>query len=116
MGSLTSGDAVPQKPALPDTGCADKLKILADPTRLSVLELLLAGPRHVGEINEVLQIDQSLLSHHLRVLRDAGLVLAERDGKAVLYSLAPAVGKSPDGTALNLNCCVLSFPRRADGR
>src|SRR5688572_15171792 len=65
--------------------CASLLKVLADETRLAVMEQLMAGPRHVGEINGPLAIEPSLLSHHLKVLRDAGLVTAERDGKQVLY-------------------------------
>jgi len=89
--------------------CADRLKVLADETRLAVLRQLLVGPKHVGEINDVIGVEQSLLSHHLRVLRDAGLVVAERDGKAVRYQLAPDVAKSTAGDAVNLGCCLLSF-------
>ena len=89
--------------------CADRLKVLADETRLAVVAQLLEGPRHVGEINAQLGIDPSLLSHHLRVLREAGLVTAERDGKAVLYQLARAVRPTRKGKALDLGCCLLSF-------
>jgi len=89
--------------------CADRLKVLADETRLTVMRLLLAGPKHVGEINEEIDIEQSLLSHHLRVLRDAGLVIAERDGKGVLYRLAPGVAGTKKGEAVDLGCCLLSF-------
>jgi ArsR family transcriptional regulator len=85
------------------------LKVLADETRLAVLQQLLDHPKHVGELNADLKIDQSLLSHHLRVLRRSGLVVAKRDGKAVLYRLAPDRGVTRDGRALNLGCCQLSF-------
>ncbi len=90
--------------------CAELLKVLADETRLAVLRQLMDGPRHVGEINEPLGLEQSLLSHHLRVLREAGLVVAERDGKAVLYSLAPRFRAPRRRGALDLGCCLLSFP------
>jgi ArsR family transcriptional regulator len=89
--------------------CAAMLKVLADETRLAVVEQLLAGPKHVGQINERLRVEQSLLSHHLKVLRDAGLVEAERDGKAVLYRLTPSVESARKGKALNLGCCLISF-------
>jgi DNA-binding transcriptional ArsR family regulator len=89
--------------------CGQKLKILADETRLCILTLLMECPKHVGEINQVLQIEQSLLSHHLKVLRQEGFVTAVRDGKAVLYNLADAVHPSDGLKGLNLNCCVLSF-------
>jgi len=85
------------------------LKVLADETRLEVVRQLMAGPKHVGQINASLGLEQSLLSHHLRVLREAGLVLAERDGKAVSYSLAPEFRGSRSGQAINLGCCLISF-------
>lgn len=89
--------------------CAAMLKVLADETRLAVVEQLLTGPKHVGEINHRLQVEQSLLSHHLKVLRDAGMVEAQRDGKAVLYRLTPTVDSARQGKALNLGCCLISF-------
>lgn len=92
-----------------ETDCADRLKVLADRTRLEIVRILLeSGPRHVNQINAELDIEQSLLSHHLRVLRDAGLVHAERDGKAVSYTLAAAV-KQSRGHAINLGCCSITF-------
>jgi DNA-binding transcriptional ArsR family regulator len=94
---------------LENRSCADLLKVLADQTRLAVVEQLLDGPRHVGEINAALHLEASLLSHHLRVLREAGLVTARRDGKAVLYQLAREVQVARKGKAINLGCCFLSF-------
>jgi ArsR family transcriptional regulator len=82
---------------------------LADPTRLAIVAQLMEGPRHVGEINATLGVEQSLLSHHLRVLRDAHLVTAERDGKAVLYRLSRETRSAREGKAINLGCCLISF-------
>lgn len=97
-------------PALGEAAsCARLLKVLADETRLAVVERLLGGPLHVGEINETLGVEQTLLSHHLKVLRDAGLVTAERDGKQVLYALAKNVQGARRGRAINLGCCLISF-------
>lgn len=92
--------------------CADKLKLLGDTTRLAVLESLLNHPKHVNELMEELGVEQSLLSHHLALLREAGLVDGIRDGKAVLYQLAQGVASSSTGKALDLGCCQLSFPTR----
>lgn len=89
--------------------CANVLKVLADETRLAVVEQLMNGSRHVAEINEALGVEQTLLSHHLRVLRDAGLVTSERSGKHVVYSLAKHVQGSRRGRAINLGCCKISF-------
>jgi ArsR family transcriptional regulator, nickel/cobalt-responsive transcriptional repressor len=85
------------------------LKVLADEVRLAVVEQLLEGPKHVGEINELLNVEQTLLSHHLRVLREAGIVQSQRDGRMVLYRLSPAVEGAREGKAINLGCCLISF-------
>lgn len=91
------------------SSCVRRLKILADSTRLAILELLWSGPKHVGEMNAVLELEQSLLSHHLRVLRDEGFVRATRDGKAVLYQLESAVFCASADRTIDLGCCRLSF-------
>ncbi|BAZ43268.1 ArsR family transcriptional regulator [Chondrocystis sp. NIES-4102] len=92
-----------------NASCADKLKALADSTRLSVLQILMQEPKHVVEINAVLGLEQSLLSHHLKVLREAGLVEATRDGKAVLYQFVSTTRQKNIGRAIDLGCCLLSF-------
>jgi ArsR family transcriptional regulator len=92
------------------------LKVLAEETRLEVMRLLSEGARHAGELQHRLGIEQSLLSHHLRVLREAGLVEAERDGKAVLYRIAPAVRVERGSDAIHLGCCVLAFEDAEGGR
>jgi ArsR family transcriptional regulator len=89
--------------------CASKLKILSDATRLGVLEALMTGPKNVGELMEQLDVEQSLLSHHLAVLRDHGLVEATREGKTMLYRLPEGVSDSTAGKAINLGCCKISF-------
>jgi len=61
---------------------------LADPKRVMILYLLSHRPRNVSELTEVLDVPQSTISHHLKVLRDRGLVQTERDGTAIYYSLA----------------------------
>ncbi len=93
----------------PQTVCVEKLKALADSTRLAVVEALMDGPRYAGELAQLLEVEQSLLSHHLRVLREIGLLSAERDGKAVLYALAPGVEGTASDKTLQLGCCQLSF-------
>jgi ArsR family transcriptional regulator len=89
--------------------CAEKLKVLADRTRLAVMESLMDEPSHVGRLAELLDVEQSLLSHHLKVLREAGLVVADREGKAVLYRAAPEAQVPKLRNAINLGCCQLHF-------
>ena len=93
----------------PPPSCASRLKVLADETRLAVIQQLFAGPKHVADMNAELHMDQSLLSHHLKVLREAKLVVARRDGKAVLYALAPGVAAANSGRSVDFGCCQLSF-------
>jgi ArsR family transcriptional regulator len=45
----------------------------------------------------------------LKVLREAGLVSAERDGKAVLYSLSPEFRAATKRNTIDLGCCLISF-------
>ena len=61
---------------------------LGDPKRLLILSALDEGTLCVGELVEVLQLAQPTVSRHLRVLRERGLVHADRQGTAVYYSLA----------------------------
>lgn len=89
--------------------CVKKLKVLADQARLSVLEILMSGPKRVFEINDILKIEQSLLSHHLKVLRDEGFVETSRDGKSIVYRIAKDAVALVSDKSLNLGCCVLSF-------
>lgn len=90
-----------------DAHCVNRLKVLADSTRLNVIRQLMDGPKHVNALNEMIDVDQSLLSHHLKLLRESGLVVANRDGKAVLYQLADDVKVAND--IISLGCCELHF-------
>jgi DNA-binding transcriptional ArsR family regulator len=60
---------------------------LADPTRLSILETIKARECAVGEIVERMDIEQSGVSRHLRILTEAGIVQVRPDGQKRLYSL-----------------------------
>ncbi|MFJ1646372.1 ArsR/SmtB family transcription factor [Streptomyces sp. NPDC088258] len=63
--------------------------VLAEPNRRKILDLLLEGPRTVGELTETLAISQPGTSKHLRVLRDAGLVRVRREAQRRWYELTP---------------------------
>ena len=67
---------------------AEVLKTLASPRRLQILHRLFDGPCEVGRLANDLQLSQPNVSQHLSVLRAAGLVDAERDGREVRYRLA----------------------------
>lgn len=62
---------------------------LADPTRLRIVEALAGGEQAVGELVRAVDIDQSGVSRHLRILGEAGFVSMRPDGPRRLYSLRP---------------------------
>jgi len=62
-------------------------KALSDPTRLKILTLLSLGERNVGKIAESLEMEQSAVSHQLKLLRLNHLVSSRKEGKTVFYKL-----------------------------
>jgi DNA-binding transcriptional ArsR family regulator len=72
------------------------LTALAEPNRLQIVELLLDGPRPVGEIVDKLRLRQPQVSKHLRVLSDAGLVEVRPVAQQRIYSLKPQPFKELD--------------------
>ena len=67
---------------------ADVLTALANPRRLEILHLLAAGPREVSGSATEIGISQPNASQHLAVMRGAGVVVAEREGREVRYRIA----------------------------
>ena len=66
-------------------------KAIADPTRRQILRILRAGDLPAGEIADQFDISWPSISHHLKVLRQADLVLVEREGQTLYYSLNTTV-------------------------
>ena len=62
-------------------------KALSDPTRRKILQLLRDKDRTAGEIADQFQISKPSISHHLSQLKQAGLILDERSGQNIYYSL-----------------------------
>ncbi|MHA6287281.1 autorepressor SdpR family transcription factor [Maricaulis sp. CAU 1757] len=70
---------------------SDAFKALSDPTRRRVLELLRSGPMSAGELAAAFDLSKPTLSAHFAVLREAGLVTSEKQGKSVVYHLQMSV-------------------------
>ena len=66
-------------------------KALSDPTRRDIVHLLRSGPLTSGEIAQHFPVAWPTVSRHLAVLRDAGLITAERHGQQILYELNTTV-------------------------
>jgi DNA-binding transcriptional ArsR family regulator len=72
---------------------ADFFKALAHPLRIQLLELLVAGPRSVQELQQALRLDQPVVSQQLAVLRARNIVEARKDGTTVRYAVRdPLIG------------------------
>jgi DNA-binding transcriptional ArsR family regulator len=69
----------------------DAFRALADPTRREILRLLRDGPKTSGEIAEQFPTAWATISRHLGALRDAGLILSERNGQQIVYELNTTV-------------------------
>ena len=66
---------------------ADAFKALADPTRRRILELLAQGELSAGEIAAHFSMTKPSVSHHLSILKAAGLISDERRGQNIVYSV-----------------------------
>jgi DNA-binding transcriptional ArsR family regulator len=64
---------------------------LADENRIKIIKLLTKGERRVDDLTHVLDTAQSTVSHHLRILKDAGMIHGDKRGRNVFYSLVHPV-------------------------
>ena len=67
---------------------AELFKVFGDSTRIRILYDLMRGEKNVTEIAEDLSMNQSAISHQLKILRTSRLIRSRREGKAMVYSLA----------------------------
>jgi DNA-binding transcriptional ArsR family regulator len=111
-------------PVVHSTDCVTALRALGEETRVRIVALLLEGPCDVGAIAESLGVSQYNVSKHLRVLREAGLLEVEKEGRQRRYALPEAIRRdAAAGRVLDLGCCSFQFdespergPRRRSTR
>jgi ArsR family transcriptional regulator len=98
--------------------CARLLRALADPERLQIISVLRRGPLNVTQLAELLHSKIVNVSHHLGVLRHAGLVQDAKQGRFVVYSIHPDVYHPCEEDCpferLDLGCCRLEIPRKTN--
>lgn len=95
--------------------CAKLLSALAAPERLKIVRFLAGGTHTVTEIIDELKIKPLNVSHHLTVLKTAGLIRGTKRGRFVDYSLRPGVldevmEAGIPKEALDLGCCKIQMP------
>jgi DNA-binding transcriptional ArsR family regulator len=91
--------------------CIAALKALGEETRLRMLRLLFKEQLSVNEIAERLKVSQYNVSKHLRIMREAGLLEIEKQGKHHFY-VVPGALKSQvaaNNNVLDLGCCTFRF-------
>lgn len=66
---------------------ASAMRALATPSRVRILAALRDGPASVGELAQTIDMEQSAVSHQLRILRHMGLVVGSRSGRQIIYAL-----------------------------
>ncbi len=102
-----------RQPSLTTPQCAAVLRALGDETRLRILESLLLQDKCVSDLVREMRQEQPHVSHHLRILREAGLIEGLRAGRRVCYRVAPRlrrVFKGRDERGLDFGCCQIRFP------
>jgi DNA-binding transcriptional ArsR family regulator len=97
-------------PVVQGKDCIVALKALAEDTRVNIVRLLINQPRGVGDIATELGVSQYNVSKHLRILREAGLVQVQKEGRVRRYALPAALRRrAAAGELIDLGCCTFQF-------
>lgn len=76
-----------QTTSAPASQAARRFRALGDPTRLRILELVAKGEQCVCELAGAIDVPQPLLSHHLKILKQAGFITSRKDGRWNYYAM-----------------------------
>ena len=99
LSPICCGPSTPPLAAEDANALAEKFKALADPARVAIVNRLAAADEVcVCDLNAALELSQPTVSHHLRVLREAGLVESSRRGTWAFYRLVPEAIEQLRGT------------------
>jgi DNA-binding transcriptional ArsR family regulator len=95
--------------------CAERMKALSEPLRLQIIDVLREGPQSVTQLSDRLGAEMVTTSHHLKILKNAGLVERKRDGRWIVYRLNEDVFRERAAAAkfdiLDFGCCRLEIPK-----
>lgn len=98
----------------PQHDCVTALRALGEETRVRIVGLLIDQPMDVGAISDALGVSPYNVSKHLRVLREAGLLEVEKEGRLRRYALPEAIRReAAAGRVLDLGCCSFQFADEA---
>jgi DNA-binding transcriptional ArsR family regulator len=103
-------NAAPERELTPSNDCVVALRALGESTRARIVGMLLEAPLDVGEIARRAGISQYNTSKHLRVLREAGLLEVDQQGRRRLYALPETIRcPAAHSSVLDLGCCSFRF-------
>lgn len=92
---------------------AELFKSLAGEIRLRIVHSLFKEEKSVNELVEELGCSQSHVSHHLKTLKNTGILYSQRDGHKIMYKISPNVvkniSKAHDKRTLDVGCCEIRF-------
>ena len=93
--------------------CITALKALGEESRLRILRLLFKEPLSVNEITERLKLSQYNVSKHLRIMREAGLLESEKQGKLRLYGVSSRLKTqvAANNNVVDLGCCTFRLDK-----
>ncbi len=92
--------------------CAKFLKAMGDESRLKIVRLLLQGEKSVSDIVHSLNMSQPQVSHHLLVLRSAGIIETRREGNRIINFIDPQkFFLKNQETGIDLGCCSINFDK-----
>ena len=96
------------------TEVARQLQAIAEPNRIRIIDCLRTGAKNVTQLATLLDVEIVNVSHHLGVLKSAGLVEDRKDGRFVIYSLHPKFFSNDrsNSTHVELGWCKIEIPNR----
>lgn len=96
-----------------DVDCMSVLKALGEMNRLRIMRLLMSRELDVNTIAERLGLTEYNVSKHLRILKEAGLLEMQKDGKQRLYGVVTHLKDklAANGNVLELGCCTFRFDK-----
>ena len=94
--------------------CSRALKAISDLKRIKILGLLSKSEMCVTDIVKSMNLYQPSISHHLAILKNAGVIIDRRQGRRIIYSLHPGVYKKPSEFVdrIDFGFCSVEFKRR----
>lgn len=93
---------------------AEIFRIFADENRLRIIEALMTEPCCVKDLVRQLNLEQSLVSHHLGVMRQFELVTYEKQGRETRYRLSSKFEVDQNRRRIDLGCCRIDFQEPPD--